>query len=141
MPNPETVEATRQWMSDLQVTDADRIAAVFGENEISLANLHHFSLEELTSLGISKQDATTIRRASTAANETAHAEPNHTLPSNVACHGIAEDTPTAVLATIRAAVQQAPRVLLARQPGGPLAPFPGTACSVARLRSSRPFLV
>ena len=82
--NPETMEATRQWMSDLQLTDADRIAAVFGENEISLANLHHFSREELTSLGISKQDATTIRRASTAANDAAHAEPNHTLPSNVA---------------------------------------------------------
>ena len=96
MRNPETIYATRQWVSSfLQVKDEVGIATVFADNEISPANLHLFSLEELRSLGISEQDAQTIRRTSAIANKAAKAElTSPALLSNVvACHAVADDTP------------------------------------------------
>ena len=95
MRNPETMHATRQWVSGFQVKDEVGIATVFADNEISPANLHLFSLEELRTLGISEQDAQTIRRTSAIANKAAKAElTSHALLSNVvACHAVADDTP------------------------------------------------
>ena len=55
--------AVRQWVGGLQVLTPDFVAAVFRQNEITLAIVHDFSQTELMLLGLSKHDAECIRSA------------------------------------------------------------------------------